>query len=78
MLYLFVERNDAGAKVVAKANVLKSAVKWSGSKAKAMRDLLADTTWQLLGNRVFDEKNPKHWKKLPELITGSRLWVETG
>ena len=78
MLYLFVERNDVGAKTVAKANVLKSVVRWSGSKVKAMRNLLADTTWQLLGNRNFDEKNLKHWERLAELITGSRLWVETG
>ena len=78
MLYRFVERNDAGTKTIAKANVQRNAVKWSGAKIKSMRDLLAKTTWQILGDRVFDEKNPKHWERLPELITGSRLWVEAG
>ena len=78
MLYRFIERNDGGAVSIAIANVTRNKIIWEGEKVKTMKELLANTSWSQLGGNSFDEKNPEHWKRLPELITGSRLWVETG
>ena len=78
MLYRFVERNDIGIDVVARVNVHNGTIRWSGFNVDAMRNLLENTKWRLLRNQPFNEDNPKHWKKLPKLLTGSRLWVESG
>ena len=77
MRFRFVERNDTGIETVARANVHNGSIRWSGFNVEAIRDLLTDTKWRQLRNQNFDEGNPKHWKKLPKLLTGSRLWVES-
>ena len=78
MLFRFVERNDTDITEVATVDVLQDSITWKGKMAKAMKDLLANTKWRLLNDNTFDEDNPKHWEKLPKLLTGSRLWVESG
>lgn len=76
MLYRFIERLDDVAVEVAKVDVNKDSIAWNGSGANEIRDLLINTKWQQLNDKVFDENNSKHWKILPELLSGSRLWVE--
>ena len=76
MLYRFLERNDTGIANAATASTKKEKILWRGKKVQAIRDLLANTEWRLLDGETFDEDNPEHWRILPELLSGSRLWVE--
>lgn len=76
MRYLFNKRTDEGTETIAEVVVSPGgAVIWSGEGRNRMRNLLADTTWRLLGDIPFDEANLNHWEKLPRLISGGRLWV---
>ncbi len=74
--YRFIERDDAGEKVIAIVTVSNEGVSWKGSGADAMQVLLANTKWRLLGDVPFNETKDEHWRKLPKLISGGRLWVE--
>lgn len=76
MLYKFVERRDDGTKVIATAEVIDGRVTWKGDEVQETRTFLRESTWRRLGDKSFDESQPAHWEILPEMITGTRFWVE--
>lgn len=77
MLFSFIERRDHGSVTLATVRVEPNGKAfWEGAEPEKMRKLLLSKTWELLGDRYFDEANLEHWEKLPEILTGSRLWVE--
>lgn len=77
MLFDFIERLDHGTKTIATVRVDPGGkVTWEGEAATKMHSLLVDRAWPLLDDKHFNEANADHWRKLPELITGSRVWVE--
>lgn len=78
MMFSFVVRNDDGVKEVATVqvityidlenNLVADVTAWNGEQAKQMKKLLADMD--------FDTTDPESWRRLPERLTGSRLWAE--
>lgn len=75
MIYQFIERTDVGERIVATVKVTKVKIEWGGPKQQAVKRLLRSRSWLQLGDKEFEFGNRAHYKKLPYLLTGSRLWV---
>ena len=70
MLAEFWERNDKECKKIATWD----GKTWTGPGAKSVQSIL-DQYWPTLDG-PFDPE--KHWDKLEELVSGSRLWSVAG
>lgn len=76
MIYKFFERDMNGmSREVARATVNNGAVSWSGAGKKSMRRFLTTQKFAMLNGKGFDESDKRHWKILPKILSGSRLWV---
>jgi len=78
MSFSFMERDGETAlsEETAKAIITDTGqVSWSGKNAEVIRTLLRQHKWFRLNRQGFDEGNPSHWLRLPELLDGQRLWV---
>lgn len=74
MIYKFFRRlQNSRSKEVASVELFSNGDKiWSGDVESIQKIL--DSSIGLLGGQ-FDEDNEKHWKLLPYIFSGSRLWV---
>jgi hypothetical protein len=75
-VYIFMGRRpDAMSYEIGRAIIGPSGiVNWTGDSMR-VRDMLIGRKWSLLNDAVFDEGNPQHWMRLPELLQGQRLWA---
>lgn len=83
MDYQFFMRDSEGQSyLAATASVSGSpdgniAADWSGPRAAQMKEWLEElgAFMMLGGDFKFNTSNVEHWRKLPEIVSGQRLWV---
>jgi len=76
-VYRFLSRDSEGqTHEKARATVIGRRAQWEGDLK--LRSFLLETPFGGLDGENFDPSNPTHWKLLPRLIAGSRLWVVEG
>lgn len=73
-MYIFYSLDPKTADKVEKAQFTPPD-NWSGDYQN-IKDVLYNREWGKLGNKKFDPKNKKHVNMLPEIISGTYLWVE--
>lgn len=75
MNYKFYERNEnAESRLLAEANVENGEVTWIKGKDSALA-ILGDL-YNFRFDGYFDINNKDHWNNLPDVLFGSRMWVD--
>ena len=73
MIYNIYSRDSTGNRILeAKVDVSSGRVSWD--RHSDVEDLLPSLS--LVCGKSFDPTEPEHWKLLPGVLNGSRLWVE--
>ena len=80
MDYRFYMRDEQGKSyAAATASVEESpdgnaTAEWSGPEAAHLKAWLPQENFLMLGE-TFNPAKADHWRKLPEILSGHRLWV---